>query len=144
MRSEGETIMKLRTIKIFFGAAFILFAAAIFASAQTKKVNVSFKTGATGGDYSNTVAGNGSVDYYITAKAGQRMSAKLTSANSSLYFLVTKSGGTESIADDARDATEWSGDLPDNGTYVVRVYLFRNAARTNKKPVSFKIRFDVN
>lgn len=136
--------MKLKMNAVFLTLMFILLAFSINTAAQSKKVNVSFKTGTTGANYADTVTGSRSVDYYIKAKAGQKMSAKLTSANTSLYFLVTKEGEPQSIADDARDRTEWSGALPDAATYVVRVYLFRNAARTNKRPVSFKIRFDVN
>ena len=136
--------MKSKFYAILLSALFLLALTAIDALAQNKKVNVAFKVGTTGADYSNTVKGATAVDFYVKAKAGQKMSVKLTSANTSLYFLVTKSGAVESIADDARDATEWTGELPDDATYVVRVYLFRNAARTNKRPVSFKIRFDVD
>jgi len=136
--------MRLKIYVFFLSALFLLLISAADAAAQNKKVNVSFKAGTTGATFSNTVSGNASIDYYIKAKAGQKMSVKLDSANTSLYFLVTKSGGAESIADDARDATEWTGELPDDATYIVRVYLFRNAARTNKRPVSFKVRLDVN
>lgn len=136
--------MRFKRYYLFLTALFLLMISAIDSSAQNKKVNVNFKAGTTGGTYSNTVSGSNAVDYYIKAKAGQKLSVKLTSANTSLYFLVTKQGGVESIADDARDATEWSGELPTDDTYIVRVYLFRNAARTNKRPVSFKVRIDVN
>lgn len=136
--------MKLRTSAFFLSALFILLVSAGTTTAQGKKVNVNFKAGTSGATYSNTVSGNGSVDYIIKAKGGQQMSVTLTSPNSSLYFAATKAGSVEAIADAARDATTWSGTLPDDGTYVVRVYLFRNAARTTKRPVSFKIRFDVD
>ena len=45
----------------------------------------------------------------------------------------------EAVADDARETTGWSGRLPDDGTYIVRVYLVRAEARLNKRPVRFKL-----
>ncbi len=135
--------MRFKSYSLFLIALFLLMISTIDSSAQNKKVVVNFKAGTTGGTYSNAVTGYRTVDYYIKAKAGQTLSVKLTSSNSSLYFLVTKSGEVESITDDSRDATEWSGELPSNDTYMVRVYLFRNAARTNKRPVNFKVSFDV-
>lgn len=129
---------------LLFSSLFLMLICATGAAAQNKKINVSFKAGTTNANYSSTVSKYDSVDYYITAKSGQKISVKLTAANTSLYFLVTKAGGVEAIADDARDATEWSGELPEDGNYIVRVYLFRNAARTNKRPVKFKIDFGIN
>lgn len=136
--------MRLKIYVSFLSVMFLLLISAADAAAQNKKFTVSFKAGTTGATYSNTVSGYRSVDFYVKARAGQQMSVKLDSANTSLYFMVIKTGVAESIADDARDATEWAGELPDNATYIVRVYLFRNAARTNKRPVSFKVRLDVN
>jgi len=114
-------------------------------SAQTKKVNVNFKPGTSGGDYNNTVTGYGAVDFYLKAKAGQTMSVKLTSPNTFLYFnVLSGSGNGEAIADNAREVTEWSGQLPADGTYVIRVYLVRAEARRNKRPVGFSVRLDIS
>lgn len=136
--------MRLKMYPFFLSALFLLLIAAVNLSAQNKKVDVSFKTGKTGATFSNTVTGYRTVDYYVTAKAGQKMSVKLIKANTFLYFTIIKSGGAEAIADDARDATEWSGTLPADGTYIIRVYLFRNEARRNKRPVGFKVQLNVN
>lgn len=114
----------------------------VSALAQTKTVKVKFKPGATGGTYKNSVTGYGTVDFVVTANAGQTMSAKLTSSNQSLYFYVRKSGANEAISERARDAIDWSGQLPDTGEYVVRVYLYRNAAR-QAKAVPFTLRIEI-
>ena len=112
--------------------------------AQTKRINVKFRKGATSGTYSNTVTGYGSADFYLTAKGGQEMSAKLTSSNKFLYFLIIRDpANPEAIADDARDAVEWSGELPEDGSYIVRVFLVRAEARRNKTPVKFNLRVGV-
>jgi hypothetical protein len=115
------------------------------ANAQTKKVNVRFKPGTSGGTYSNTVTGYGTVDFYLKAGAGQTMSVKLTSPSSFLYFVVRKgTGDGDVLGDDVADLTEWSGELPEAGTYVVRVYLVRAEARRNRRPASFKVKIGVN
>ncbi|MBP6003872.1 MAG: hypothetical protein KA746_10605 [Pyrinomonadaceae bacterium] len=112
--------------------------------AQTKRINVKFRKGTTSGTFSNTVSGYGSADFYVTAKGGQEMSAKLTSANKFLYFLIIRDpANPEAIADDARDAVNWSGELPEDGTYIVRVFLVRAEARRNKTPVKFNLRIGV-
>ena len=111
--------------------------------AQTRRVTVKFKPGSSGATYKNSVTGYATVDFVVKTNAGQTMSVKLTSSNSSIYFSLRKAGGDEAISDSASDATEWSGQLPDTGEYVVRVYLYRNAARTTKKPVAFSLRIDV-
>jgi hypothetical protein len=106
---------------------------------------VKFKPGSSGGTYSNTLTGYDTVDFYVKAKGGQTMSVNLTSANSYLYFVVLSgSGEGDAVADDAREVTDWSGPLPSDGTYVVRVYLVRAEARRNHRPVSFKVRMDIN
>lgn len=112
--------------------------------AQTKRINVKFRIGTTSGTFSNSVSGYGSADFYVTAKGGQEMSAKLTSANKFLYFLIIRDpANPEAIADDARDAVNWSGELPEDGTYIVRVFLVRAEARRNKTPVKFNLRIGV-
>ncbi|MBL8180859.1 MAG: PPC domain-containing protein [Blastocatellia bacterium] len=135
--------MKVSIFKFLLIVAVAL-AGVASAVAQSKRINVKFAKGATSGTYSNAVMGYGSADFYVNAKGGQQMSAKLTSSNKSLYFLIIRDpANPEAIADDARDATNWSGELPEDGTYIVRVFLFRNEARRNKSPVRFSLRIGV-
>lgn len=133
----------MKNIKLFLIIAVVLVGVST-AVGQTKRINVKFAKGATSGTYSNTVMGYGSADFYVNAKGGQQMSAKLTSSNKSLYFLIIRDpANPEAIADDARDATSWSGELPEDGTYIVRVFLVRAEARRNKTPVRFSLRIGV-
>ena len=136
--------MKTRDLALLISTLAIMFASMISVPAQTKKVNVNFKPGTSGGTYKNTVTGYGTVDFYVKAKGGQTMTVKLTSSNTFLYFIVLSgSGDGEAIADDARELTTWSGQLPVDGTYVIRVYLVRAEARRNKRPVGFSVRLDI-
>lgn len=137
--------MKTRNLALLISTLAIMFASMISVPAQTKKVNVNFKPGTSGGTYKNTVTGYGTVDFYVKAKGGQTMTVKLTSPNTFLYFIVLSgTGDGEAIADDARELTTWSGQLPVDGTYVIRVYLVRAEARRNKRPVGFSVRVDIN
>lgn len=137
--------MNTRNLTILISTLTIVFASMISVLAQTKKVNVNFKPGTSGGTYNNSVTGYGTVDFYVKAKGGQTMTVKLTSPNTFLYFnVVTGSGDGEAIADNAREVTTWSGQLPSDGTYVIRVYLVRAEARRTKRPVNFSVRLDIN
>lgn len=111
---------------------------------QTKRIDVKFRTGTSSATSSNSVTGYGTADFYVKANSGQEMTAKLTSTNKFLYFLVIKDPALpEAIADDARDTTEWTGTLSSDGTYIVRVFLVRAEARRNKRPVKFTLRIGV-
>ena len=136
--------MRSLTGKLGLGFAVIVLVSVSATFAQTKRINVKFRKGTTSGTYANTVTGYGSADFYVSAKGGQEMSAKLTSSNRFLYFLVIRDPkNAEAIADDARDATNWTGELPEDGNYIVRVFLVRAEARRNKTPVKFSLRIGV-
>ena len=136
--------MKVKIATISFGVLFFIIISSLTSPAQIKRVDVRFKTGSNSSTYSNSVTGYGTVDFYLRANGGQQMSVKLNSSNTFLYFNVLRgSGDGEIVADDAREITEWSGELPDNGTYVVRVFLVRAEARRNKRPVTFKVNIGI-
>jgi len=136
--------MRSVTGKFVFGFAVIFLVSVSATFAQTRRINVKFRKGTTSGTYANTVTGYRSADFYVSAKGGQEMSAKLTSSNRFLYFLVIHDPkNAEAIADDARDATNWTGELPEDGNYIVRVFLVRAEARRNKTPVKFSLRIGV-
>lgn len=136
--------MLARVFRFISPVIAVVLISATAAPSQTKRIVVKFKPGTSGATYNNSVTGYGTVDFAFRASAGQTLAAKLTTSNSSLYFVISKSGATDSVNDSARDATEWSGELPETGEYVVRVYLFRNAARRTKSPVKFSLRLDIN
>jgi hypothetical protein len=61
--------------------------------------------------------------YYVGAKAGQRMSVKITSTEKNAVFQIYFHGEEESLpgAGDGDDATTWSGELPIDNEYVIVV-----------------------
>jgi hypothetical protein len=84
-----------------------------------------------------TVKGYGSHEYLVDGKTGQWMTVRLQTSNSSTYFNVWSPGKTPG-QDEAIFIGDVSGDvfsqkLPESGSYLVQVYLYRNAARRNEE-----------
>jgi heat shock protein HslJ len=96
---------------------------------------VRFGEGKTSAVRKGTVRGYATRDYEIRAAEGQRMSVKLDSRSTFLYFNVLDKGTMVALETDPppREVTEWSGVLPKTGAYVVRVYLVRAEARRNRR-----------
>lgn len=79
------------------------------------------------------IVGNQYVDYQLHAAAGQRMTLKLKGSNGANYFnlLPPDSDGAAMAIGEFID-NRFEGLLPDDGTYTVRVFLVRAAARRNE------------
>jgi hypothetical protein len=108
----------------------LLFALVVFlsisVSAQTKII-VRFARGANSSKVSGSVSGYKYVDYIVGARGGQTMSVRLNSASSYASFVVFDPA-MENV-DGATEQIDWTGELPSNGNYIVRVLLPRSAAR---------------
>ena len=79
------------------------------------------------------VKGYKTVDYKLRARAGQAMYVTLKTSNASNYFNVLPPGSSDAaLFVGSSGGNEWSGPLPADGEYAVRVYLMRNAARRNE------------
>jgi hypothetical protein len=94
---------------------------------------ISFAAGASSATVKGSIAGDKTVDYKLGAKAGQTMSVRLKTSNASNYFNVLPPGSDAAVAIGSNVGNEWTGALPVDGDYTVRVYLMRNAARRNEK-----------
>ncbi|MGA7964287.1 MAG: META domain-containing protein [Gammaproteobacteria bacterium] len=80
-----------------------------------------------------SIIGDEIVDYKLGAKADQTMSIKLKTSNASLYFNVLPPGSESALFIGSTSGNEWTGTLPVDGDYTVRVYLMRDAARRNER-----------
>ncbi|MBX7053975.1 MAG: hypothetical protein K1X36_03390 [Pyrinomonadaceae bacterium] len=109
------------------------------ASAQ-RKVNVRFKPGTSSATYSGTVAGYAYVDYVFTAKAGQQIHALLDGNNKAILGVMRN--GLR-IAEDSVETREYSGELPSNGTYIVRVGMMRADARRTKSAIRYSLEISI-
>lgn len=124
-------------------ALICLVAAALPASAQDiRQETVRFAAGESGTTINDTIIGDQSVSYLLDARAGQRMTVSLDSANTSTYFNVYAPGkgpGDEALAVGdltgpmMQDINRFDGVLPADGTYTISVYLYRSAARRDER-----------
>ena len=104
----------------------------VFAKDEIRTERVQFKKGADGAIIKNRIKGYEIVDYLLGAKAGQTMRVTLKTNNDANYFNVLPPGSNAAIAIGANLGNEWTGTLPVDGDYTVRVYLMRSAARRNE------------
>lgn len=93
---------------------------------------VQFPKGSKGASIKGQLNGpaNDAHDHVLRAKAGQRMTVSLDTKSTSTYFNVLPPGSDEALfAGERMGGSQWSGRLPADGDYTVRVYLNRAAAR---------------
>ncbi|MER2555285.1 MAG: hypothetical protein ABTQ28_18675 [Thauera sp.] len=94
---------------------------------------VHFAKGHSSATIEGSIKGYQTVDYTLRAKAGQNMSATLKTGNGANYFNVLPPGSEdEAIFVGSSGGNEWTGTLPADGEYKLRVYLMRSAARRNE------------
>lgn len=99
---------------------------------ETIQQTIQFKKGTNSLKVNGKLKGYQTVDYKVTANEGQRMTVTLNAKNSSLYFNITPPSGQEALFDGTSEGNTYDGYLPEKGTYTIRVFLMRNAARRNE------------
>lgn len=98
--------------------------------AQTTRTETVPASAATAGSIlQGSLTGEESVDYLIAADAGQRLSVDVSSNTASLSFNILPQGSDEALFIGSTSGNVADLPIPAAGTYVVRVYLMRNAAR---------------
>lgn len=118
-----------------FAALLVCLAAGLpnYSYAEIESRPIQFAKGASSATVKGQLKGDQTVDYKLRAKAGQTMQVKLKTSNASAYFNVMPAGSQgEAIFVGSTSGNEWTGVLPKDGEYAVRVYLMRNAARGNE------------
>jgi hypothetical protein len=113
--------------------AIVLAALVAPARADIQTRPVQFKKAESATTIKGTLKGDQTIDYTLRARAGQTMSVKLTTKHGANYFNVLPPGSEgEAIFIGSTSGNEWTGALPKDGEYKVRVYLMRSAARRNE------------
>jgi hypothetical protein len=107
--------------------------------AQGVKQKVRFARGSSSTTISGAVIRGDRDRYYLGAKKGQTMSVKITSLEDNAVFQVFLPGEQEALsgAGEGDDATNWSGELPEDAEYVIVVGGTRGNA-SYKLTVSIK------
>lgn len=118
---------------IVIAAALAVLLAQTHASAANgsgiRKETVHFARGATSTALKGRLKGDATVDYVVTAAAGQTLAVKLTATNPQNYFNVLPPGSSGEAMFVGSLGGDYSGILPTDGDYTIRVYLMRAAAR---------------
>jgi hypothetical protein len=104
-------------------------AGAARADADIRQEKVQFAKGASSAVIKGRLEGDAMVDYVVRAAAGQTLSVKLQRTNAQNYFNVMPPGSTGSAMFVGDSGENYTGVLPADGDYIVRVYLMRPAAR---------------
>jgi hypothetical protein len=104
-------------------------AGAARADADIRQEKVQFAKGASSAVIKGRLEGDAMVDYVVRAAAGQTLSVKLQRTNAQNYFNVMPPGSTGSAMFVGDSGENYTGMLPADGDYIVRVYLMRPAAR---------------
>lgn len=91
---------------------------------------VRFAADATGTTIEGRITGYEIVDYKLGARAGQTMTAKMTTDGGANYFNLLAPGETEvAFFNGSLGENAYTGRLPESGDYTIRVYQMRSAAR---------------
>ncbi len=101
----------------------------LVADTSIRQEKVQFAKGASSAVIKGQLKGDATVDYVVRAAAGQTLSVKLQETNPQNYFNVMPPDSTGSAMFVGDTGEDYSGVLPADGDYVVRVYLMRPAAR---------------
>jgi len=103
------------------------------ADPDRRSERVYFAKGATSTVIKGQVKGDHYIDYQMRAGAGQTLSVEMKTGNASSYFnILPPGGGDVAMFIGSTSGNRFSGLLPTDGDYAIRVYLMRNAARRNE------------
>lgn len=124
--------MKFRTmIPIVAGFAVLVAAPPAFAEPEIRNEQVQFQKGTSGATVKGSIKGRQAIDYRVRAAAGQTMDVTLKASKTSAYFNVLATDDTPLFIGSV-SGNQFSGLLPKDGDYTIRVYLIGNAASSNQ------------
>jgi hypothetical protein len=77
-----------------------------------------------------SIVNDGMNQYLLGARAGQKMTVHVTSPRNRAKFDIYLRGDRSALANSgAEDTTDWEGELPESGDYVISVYSVGGNAR---------------
>ena len=129
--------MRTMTKRVLAALAILALAGPLLAAdgpPPPRKERVTFAKGASAATITGTLKGGADVDYLVRAAAGQTLEVKLQGTNAQNDFNVLPPGSANvaMVVSSMTGARSWSGMLPADGDYAIRVYLNRPAARRNE------------
>ena len=130
-KKKGKT-MKAKLFAATLGLA--LLSSSIIAQDKVTTHQVHFDKGTTGTTVKGHVKGYDTVNYKLGAKSGQSMRVSLESKKAFInIFEPGKGVGDGAMFIGSIKGVNYTGVLPESGTYTIQVYLMRNEARRDTK-----------
>lgn len=124
----------------------ILLALSSYAIAQeARDERIQFSPGKSAATVTSSITGYESVNYRLSAKAGQKMLVELDTDHGATYFNIFAPGkgpGEAAMYIGSTSGSRFSGELPTSGTYTIQVYMMRSAARRDEKS-DYKLRVEI-
>jgi len=106
---------------------------AALAQGKVRTERIQFKKGASSAVVNGRIKGEQTVDYLIGARQGQTANISMATKHTATYFNILAPGKTdEAFFNGSVSQNQFEGVLPADGTYRVRVYMMRSAARRNE------------
>lgn len=126
-------MLKARLKILCLGSMLLVVYPLIGAAVDIHVKQVMFAKGAASATIKETIVGETIIDYKLRARAGQTMTVTLETDNDANYFnVLPPRSEAAAIAIGSILGNQWTGTLPVDGDYTVRVYLMRSAARRNE------------
>ncbi len=125
--------MKVHMARLWIAFTLVAASSWAYVAGGIESRPLQFAKGASSATVKSTLKGERIVDYKLRARAGQTMSVTLKTSNAANYFNVLPPGSKDvAIFVGSTSGNEWTGPLPADGEYTIRVYLMRSAARRNE------------
>ncbi|MDQ6785745.1 MAG: hypothetical protein M3033_02845 [Acidobacteriota bacterium] len=130
--------------KLFLSSTLSILFVLVFSSAAFTqfKQRVHFAKGSSSATVKGIVRGYGYTNYIIGARSGQEISVNLSAANTFAVFTVFLPNGDN--LEGATEQNEFSGELPESGDYVVRVYMMRSEARRKNSNAAYALKISIH
>ena len=128
---------KLAASLVFAAVAVCCLAATASAQTGGQPTVVKFEKGRTTAVLKGKADNAHGFTYILAAKAGQTMTAHVTSASGLAIFSVTAPGGA---VEGALEVKDWSGPLPDTGNYLIAVWNKRKRGQAIPYTLEITIR----
>ncbi|RLA25400.1 MAG: DNA breaking-rejoining protein [Gammaproteobacteria bacterium] len=125
--------MKITLFTVAFMGAILSIPAV--AKDEVRNEQVHFERGTNGTTVAGSVKGYASINYTLGANSEQSMRVSLEASNASAYFNIYAPGkgpGDEAMFVGSMGGNSYVGTTPAKGSYIIQVYLMRNAARRNE------------
>jgi len=124
---------KLPRLPFLVLVALIFSSVRLGAQSDVQTQSVVFAAGQSKASMAGTLRGRQTIDYMLTAKAGQQVRIDLETKHTANYFNLLPPGSNDAaIYIGQIEGNHFDGTLEQAGIYKVRVYLMPSAARRNE------------